>query len=755
MAISDEGGETAPGTAPPKRWTWRVTGSLRGRLTLLVAVLVLAASMATLLLMLDAVRSHRVTTERQLYGTARALSLATDGEVGKLEAVLRVLATSPELQAGNLAAFERQARAANLGPSAWIALTDATGQQRIITRLPPGAPLPRGPSPTFAARWQTLLETGRQVSNLTQSQIYPGPVLVVDILVRKDGKPAYDLMAVTTPQMFQAVIDKQALPKGWYGGLLDRDGLIIARNIDPAHTVGTPATKDMRARLMASNHGVFPSVSRDGHETLAAFHRSDFTGWTNSVAMPRAEGIGYANRTLLQTLAAAGALLMIGAAIAFLLARGATDAMGRLEAAAAAMGRGEKVTFAPAGVDEIDAVAVALARAADDLRAREEEATEKLVQAQKLEAMGRLTGGVAHDFNNLLTAILGNLSLLTRRLNDPDLSQYASNAAEAAHKGARLTSQLLAFARKQRLTPEPVDVNAVITGMADLIAGAVGGRVAVKTKLAPLAGLAMADRTQLELMILNLAINARDAMPDGGALTVETGRRTLTGVARAAEDPQPGDYVMISVTDTGEGMTNEVRDKVFEPFFTTKDVGRGSGLGMSQILGVAKQLGGGVGIETSPGKGSTIRIYMPPATGVAARAAPGAGAGAGGGMKPNRLAGRRVLLVDDDESVRDIAAGLLADAGMTPIPAVSGADALAQLEAGAQPDLALLDFAMPGLNGAETAIRILALRPGLPVVIMSGYMDVDGLGQRWAGPLITKPFTAEVLTDELTRALEA
>jgi CheY-like chemotaxis protein len=208
---------------------------------------------------------------------------------------------------------------------------------------------------------------------------------------------------------------------------------------------------------------------------------------------------------------------------------------------------------------------------------------------------------------------------------------------------------------------------------------------------------------------------------------------------------------MISVTDTGEGMTDEVRDKVFEPFFTTKDIGRGSGLGMSQILGVAQQLGGGVGIETTPGQGSTIRIYLPPAS---AAALPAAAADLRYGLKPNRLAGRRILLVDDDASVRDIAAGLLADAGMTPIPAASGAEALAKLEAGAQPDLALLDFAMPGLNGAETAIRILALRPGLPVVLMSGYMDVNGLGQRWAGPLITKPFTAETLTEALTRALE-
>ena len=747
-----------------KRSTWALTGSLRGRLALLVAVLVISAALATVLLVMDAAHGHRTTTERQLYGTARALSLAADGEVGKLEAVLRVLAVSPELEAGQLEAFERQARAVDMGPDTWLVLVDANGRQLINTRLKPGAPLPANVDPGFASRWANLKVKGRGISDLATGRVYPGKILAVDIVVRRGGQPAYDLAAITTPAIFQALLEKQGLTNGWYGGLLDNKGIFIARNVDPAHTVGHLATARMRDRLRTSSHGTFQSVSLDGHETLASYNRSSLTGWTMSVAMPRSEGVGYANRNLLLTLAAAGALLMIGTAIAFMLARGATGAIERLEIAAEALGRGELTEIAPARIDEIDGVAAALSRAAKDLRAREadlrdlnetlearvEDATEKLVQAQKLEAMGRLTGGVAHDFNNLLTAILGNLSLLTKRLNDPTLSQYASNAAEAAHKGARLTAQLLAFARKQRLVPEPLDVNGVITGMAELLTGAVGGRVKVETRLAPLAGLAQADRTQLELIILNLAINARDAMPDGGRLTVETGRRTITAIARAAEDPPPGDYVMVAVADTGEGMTAEVRDRVFEPFFTTKDVGRGSGLGMSQLLGVAKQLGGGVAIETELGKGSTIRVFLPPATQAQAEAADAAGA------RPpilSVLAGRRVLLVDDDVSVRDIAARLLADAGMTPVQAASGAEALEKLEAGALADIALLDFAMPGLNGAETAARIHELRPGLPVVMMSGYVDANTLGQRWAGALVAKPFTAETLTAELARAL--
>jgi signal transduction histidine kinase len=738
--------------------------SLHARLTLLVVVLVASAAIATLLLVMDAARGHRATTERQLAGTARALSLATDGEVGKLEAVLRVLAASPSLQSGDLAAFERQARAVDLGPHAWFVLLDDTGQQLINTYAAPGAALPKGPGVLFPGRWPALKANGRWNSDLAGSRLHRDAIVTVDYLGRVAGRPKYDLAIVTGPPRLQTLLDRQGLPKGWYGSLLDSKGLIIARNVDPAHTVGRSASAKMKQHISQSPRGVFESRSLDGHRTLVAYNRSDVTGWVLSVAMPRGEWLGYANETLLTTLAAALVLLIAGTVIALILATGASRAIGRLETAATALGRGDQPSIPPAGILEIDAVAAALSRSAHDLRAREaelrdlnetletrvKEATESLIQAQKLEAMGRLTGGVAHDFNNLLTAVIGNLSLLSRRLTDPTLARYAANATEAAEKGAKLTAQLLAFARKQRLTPEPVDVNAVVSGMSELVAGAVGRGVSVELELSPQAGLALADVTQLELIILNLAINARDAMADSGRLTIETGRRTLSVPARAPEDPAPGDYVMIAVADTGEGMTDDVRSQVFEPFFTTKDVGRGSGLGMSQILGVAKQLGGGVGIETALDHGSTVRIYLPVALAPAPIAPPTSAAPVALG-----LLGLTVLLVDDDAAVRDITAGLLSEAGMVALPAAAGQEALDLLQGGAKPDLALVDFAMPGLNGAETAARIVRTHPHLPILLMSGYMDTGAMGERWSGPVIAKPFTAQSLTNALAQALSA
>ncbi|HEX2150376.1 MAG TPA: response regulator, partial [Stellaceae bacterium] len=355
-----------------------------------------------------------------------------------------------------------------------------------------------------------------------------------------------------------------------------------------------------------------------------------------------------------------------------------------------------------------------------------EKAEAQLRQAQRIEAVGQLTSGVAHDFNNLLTAIIGNLELLEARIEEDDarLAKPLAAAVSAAERGARLTAQLLAFSRQQQMNPEPIDLNRVVSGVGPLLHSTIGATVDIDIALAPDLWPALADASQIELVLLNLAINARDAMPDGGAITLATANAT-TGRPERPEHPPVGEYVMVSVADTGCGIPPAILDKVFNPFFTTKEVGKGSGLGLSLVLGVSQQLGGGVRIDTTPGAGTTVKVYLPRARVREAHRrsstqhGPPVAEGGGGGR---RGCGGRVLLVDDDPDVRAVAAAMLAEAGYDVIEAGSGGAALDLLE---NPDLdiALMvaDIVMPGMNGVELAHAVRGRHPEMPVLFVTGY----------------------------------
>jgi signal transduction histidine kinase len=377
------------------------------------------------------------------------------------------------------------------------------------------------------------------------------------------------------------------------------------------------------------------------------------------------------------------------------------------------------------------------------------EATASLAQAQKMEAIGRLTGGVAHDFNNLLMAMLGNIDLLARRLTDPKHLRYAEQARAAGERGAKLTAQLLAFSRRQRIEARPMDIAASVEAAADLLGPALGGAHWLSLDLELGLWPAIGDPTQVELVVVNLALNARDATPGGGEVKVSAANTVRETASAAPEGPGAGEFVMLAVADHGEGMAPDVVARVFEPFFTTKAVGKGSGLGLPQVLGLAKQLGGGVEIETAAGAGTTVRVYLPRASAApaSALAEPPAQSGA-------RLAGRRILLVDDNSDVRKATAQMLAELGCEVVEAESGAAALEQLAAHPALDGAVVDFAMPGLNGAETAARMRERRPDLPVVLMTGYADLDELNRGWPGAVMHKPFTLDALADQVSRLVE-
>jgi len=378
--------------------------------------------------------------------------------------------------------------------------------------------------------------------------------------------------------------------------------------------------------------------------------------------------------------------------------------------------------------------------------ARRQEAEAALGQAQKMDALGRLTGGVAHDFNNLLTAVLGSLELAMRRVQDPTVQRLLDAASSAAQRGARLTAHMLAFARKQPMALQAVDGNITVRGADELLRRSVEPMVRLRYALAEDLWPVLADPVQLEVALLNLVVNARDAMPQGGDITV--GTRNVPAAEASGFGLAGQDYVALAVADTGEGMSDSVRASAFEPFFTTKEPGRGTGLGLSMVYGFARQAGGTVRIDSTPGQGTTVTILLPRAYTLPNAAADEADA-------PALVSGLRVLLVDDDATVREPTAAMLRELGCLVSEASDGPAALARLRSGAPYDVLLLDFAMPEMNGGRVAAEAREMHPDLPVVFLTGYADTVLL-QRWQGlgmQVVAKPFRLETLTAALHRAV--
>ncbi len=373
---------------------------------------------------------------------------------------------------------------------------------------------------------------------------------------------------------------------------------------------------------------------------------------------------------------------------------------------------------------------------------------EQLRQAQKMEAVGQLTGGIAHDFNNLLMIIGGSLDLLGRRVpSDGKAGSLLDAARQGVARGAKLNQQLLAFSRRQDLRTDAVCVNDLLPDFELLLDRAVGEMVVVKIQKAADLWHCSTDPHQLETAIVNLAINARDAMPEGGTLTLATENRQVDALVAARSGAAPGDYAVVSVADTGTGMSPEVASRIFEPFFTTKEIGKGTGLGLSQVYGFAKQSGGFVSIETEIGRGTVVTVYLP-------RTSPGvAGDDAAPVPQPQVNGEGIVLVVEDDLAVRATTRALLQDLGYRVLEAENARSALAIVATGQPIELVFTDVIMPGgMNGVELANAITARRPELPVLLTSGYtaqrLIPDSAARAW--PLLHKPYTQS----ELSRAVE-
>ncbi|CAO4136904.1 PAS domain S-box protein [Methylorubrum extorquens] len=391
--------------------------------------------------------------------------------------------------------------------------------------------------------------------------------------------------------------------------------------------------------------------------------------------------------------------------------------------------------------------AAALARAEEALR-----------QSQKMEAVGQLTGGLAHDFNNLLAGISGSLELLQTRMSQgrlTNLDRYINTAQGAARRAAALTHRLLAFSRRQTLDPKSTDVNRLVAGMEDLIRRTIGPQVTLEVAAAGGLWSTRVDQSQLENALLNLCINARDAMPEGGRITIETANKWFDERAARERDLEAGQYLSLCVTDTGTGMTPEVIARAFDPFFTTKPLGQGTGLGLSMIYGFVRQSGGQVRIYSEVGQGTTMCLYLPRHYG----AAVGEDVLANLSDAPRAEQGETVLIVDDEPSVRMLVTEVLEDLGYTAIEAADGPSGLKVLQSDVRIDLLVTDVGLPGgMNGRQVADAGRVTRPGLKVLFITGYAENAVLGNGHLEPgmqVLTKPFVMETLASRIKSLIAA
>ena len=376
-----------------------------------------------------------------------------------------------------------------------------------------------------------------------------------------------------------------------------------------------------------------------------------------------------------------------------------------------------------------------------------------LRQSQKMEAVGQLTGGIAHDFNNMLTGVIGAVDIMKRRVATgrlDDLDRFIDVAATSAQRAAGLTARLLAFSRRQSLDPRPVDVMALIASLDELLQRSIRENIAldvVATRDLPLASV---DANQLESAILNLAINARDAMPDGGTLTIELKSMTIAADRASRHDVEPGSYVVISVTDTGVGMAPDVLEKVFDPFFTTKPIGQGTGLGLSMVYGFAKQSSGQVRIHSKPGLGTTVSLYLPVAEAEVDAEQPAMSSNVAEG------AGQAVLLVEDDPAVRLLVREVLTELSYTAIEAEHAEGAIGVLASDAVIDLMISDVGLPGMNGRQLADIARQHRPSLPILFVTGYAENAAIRAGFLGTgmaMIAKPFAVEALAAKIAEMI--
>jgi len=751
--------------------------TLRGYLVLMTLAIMLPVLVFAATLYYRYYEAEQRRVDVDLLNDARQTALTVDRDLAGLLNILQTLTTSTRIPEQDYAAFDRQARAVQAMTGVNILLRDVAGQQISNTRVPWGTALPLEP----LAGDKDVIETRKPfVSGVIGGAVAQQRLFMMTVPVTQEGRVTHFInLSVPLERMYNLL--RENLVEGRRAGIVDREAKILARSERFEELAGTPAAPDFFARTR-DRHGVWHGTNSSGEMVRTAYSRADLADWVVYVSLP--EPLVQRNlREAFWTVSALGiGLTVMALLLASLVGGRLARSMHTLAAQAVQLGRGEQISPGTLPVAEIDEIGRAMVTASGELNKRErerdkaiddlrrlsdsleqmvsartrelvdemtkrEKAETTLRQAQKMEAIGQLTGGIAHDFNNMLAIVLGNLDLAKRRLAKgvTAIDQYLSGAQEGGRRAAALTQRLLAFARQQPLAPETVEPNKLVSGMSELLHRTIGEAIRIETVLAAGLWRTHADPNQLENAVLNLAVNARDAMPDGGKLTIETGNADLDD-RYVLDHPgiAPGQYVMLAVTDTGTGMPADIAAKAFDPFFTTKRSGVGTGLGLSQVYGFVKQSGGHVKIYSEVGEGTTIKIYLPRHLGAVEDAKLSGDRGA----LPTSDGSVSILVVEDEEGVRRYSTDALRDLGYRVLEADSGESALRVIDA--EPDISILftDVVMPGMNGRKLAEAALERRPSLKVLFTTGYTRNAIVHNGMLDPgvvLLSKPFSLEDL----------
>ena len=541
---------------------------------------------------------------------------------------------------------------------------------------------------------QVLRTKAPRIGRILRPPMRIPPVFAIFAPVVRDGRVKYVVSAVIEPLRVRATLSQNPLPRGWLSALVDQHGRFIARSLHGDALAGSPGSPTLQAAVRRGGDGSYKGVSLEGRPIITFYQTLPESGWSVHVAIPREVYAAPSQRALL--------LVGGGGALSFLL------------------------------------VAMFLALLSREIRLRQRQST-ALEEGRRLEALGRMTGGVAHDFNNILMVVQGSAELLKRRLVGDDRAERLADAIVAgAQRGQTLTRQLLAFGRKSSHRPEDFRLQDRIDQLLAMLQSSAPAQIAIGIQVPADTWPILADPHALEVALINLAVNARDAIPGQGRIDLSSANVSLHE-GRDEGTELDGDFVAVSMSDNGVGIPEQHLAHVFEPFYTTKPVGRGTGLGLSQVYGFAKQSGGAVTIRSRPGEGTTVTLYLPRGHERPAAAAP---------RKEGRAikAIGRVLLVEDNAEVAEVMAAMLEALGYGVTRAPNAAAALRRLQAGEAFDVLLSDIVMPdGPSGLELAERARQLRPDLPLLLMTGYSEALANGAAHGFPVLAKPFGQEAM----------
>jgi signal transduction histidine kinase len=741
--------------------------SIPWRLGLLMLALALPLNLVILGAVCALVSQANDAERKSLLYSARLIAAGVNAELGKHIALAEMLARSPALRDDNLDAFEAEARRKiPSGQSAWIVVADANGQQLVNTLAQPTQSLPRPNPIAIDAQRRTLATGDTVISDVMQGPIAQDWVVTVEAPIFKDGEYVRGLAVVMRAREFLSLLSERDIPRSWLVGIIDGQGRFIARVPQGSAEVGQLASQGWRA--VKDRAGLFEYLSLEGDALIAATAHPSIGSWAVGVAVKKTE-LKAAAWTTVRWAAFLGAGLSVASLLlAGMLARQITDPIDKLRQSFAdiAVEPSKPIETGPPEViqlqDTLYSAAVAQKKASQaltgalsrlehemDLR---EEAQAARARSQRMEAVGQLAGGMAHDFNNVLAAISSYLDVVTLRSGDEKVRANIQGAIDAIEMGASLNRRLLSFSRQNGVGLERLDLNDRVTGTFELLGRTLGDQVTFTLKCSPNLCPIVANPGDVDNAILNLAINARDAMPKGGVVTIETRHVTLDPDAAARiPNARTGDFVELTVSDTGHGMTPQVLARAMEPFFTTKGQGEGTGLGLSTVYATVQQSGGFVRIDSAVGQGTSVQLYFPKVeAGSDFRATISAGQAPLGD-------GERILIVEDNDKVREATVSRLESLGYTVLPTRTGAQAITLLESGESVALVFSDIALPGkMTGYDVAEWVRSKRPDLKVVLTSGYSNVPLAASKAVREvrLLAKPYTREQLAHTLHEALQ-